>query len=57
MYISLNVSVYTACFPGVCRVQKSVSGPETGSMNGCEPSCRFWDLNPGPLQRQQYLTH
>jgi hypothetical protein len=23
----------------------------------CEPTCRRWELNPGPLQKHQMLSH
>lgn len=42
MSISLNVFMYTTCFPSAHKGQKSVSGPETGPMNGGELHWGFW---------------
>lgn len=31
------------------------SDSATGVIDGCEPSCGYWELNPGTLQGQQVL--
>lgn len=35
------------------RPEKGIRSPVTGVMNGCEPPCRFWEPNTGPLGEQQ----
>jgi hypothetical protein len=38
---------------GACKDQVRRTG--TGVVNGCEPVCGCWELNPGPLQEQPVL--
>ena len=60
-YLSvLQVCIYvhqgTTCVPHVCGGQRRQWFPETGVTDGCELLCRYWELNPGPLQEQVLLT-
>ena len=39
------------------RSEKGVGSSGTGVTDGCEPPCKCWELNLGPLQEQQvFLT-
>lgn len=39
------------CTPNTCtRPEEGVRSPETGVTGGCEPPCRYWELNPPPVQ-------
>lgn len=35
------------------RPAEGIRSPQTGVTDGCESQCQCWDLNPGPLQKQQ----
>lgn len=39
----------------ICAIYVSIGSSETGIMDGYEPACGFWKLNPGPLQEHQVL--
>ena len=39
----------------VWRSEEGIRSPETGVTGGCEPPCRCWEPNSGPLQEQQML--
>lgn len=50
-------SMFVCALPACWCSQRSEEGigirsPGTGVMNGCEPSCRCWELNSGTLQEQ-----
>ena len=34
------------------RPVEGIGSPGTGVIDGCEPLCGFWELNPDPLQEQ-----
>lgn len=38
------------------RSEEGNTSPGTVVMNGCEPPCRCWDLNLGPLQELLLTT-
>lgn len=41
----------------VWRSEEGIRSPETEVTGGCEPPCRCWEPNSGPLQEQQmHLT-
>lgn len=54
-FTSMYVYTYTTCISGLWRGQKKTFDPRTEDIDGCWPSCRCWDLNPGPYQEQQVL--
>jgi hypothetical protein len=35
------------------EIKRGVKFSRTEVMDGCEPFCGCWELNPGPLQEQQ----
>lgn len=37
------------------EIRRQCRSPGTGVIGGHQPLCRFWELNPGPLQKQQEL--
>ena len=48
------------CAPSVCLVpeeelEEGVGSPGIGFIGGCEPPCKCWELNPGPLEKQPML--
>lgn len=56
--------LYTSCFNCVvvcvlcmCLVplssEESATAPGTGIMDGCELTCRYWEVTPSPQQEQQ----
>lgn len=45
--------VYVAQVPGGC--QRGVMIPWNWNLDGSEPSCGCWELNPGSLQDQKVL--
>lgn len=50
----MNVYHIHACCPE--SSEEGIGSPKAGVMDGCVPSCGFWELNPGPLQEQVLLT-
>lgn len=45
----------TTCMPGTCGGQEKASAPLKLELDGCEPPCGFWEINPCPLQEQALL--
>lgn len=39
-----------------CTVCVPVGSPGTGTRNDCEPPCRCWESNLGPLQNKHHLA-
>jgi hypothetical protein len=39
-----------------CLQRPEVLCPGSGVTGACELSCECWELNPGPLQEQVFLT-
>lgn len=39
------------------RPEEGIKPPDTGVIDDCEPSCRYWDSNPRPLKEQPVLCH
>ena len=35
------------------RSEEGISTSRAGAMDGCELAWRYWELNPGPLEKQQ----
>lgn len=53
-FASLYVCVSYPCpVPAEVRRRHQVSGPRV--TNGHEPPCRWWELNPDPLEGQSVL--
>ena len=50
-----HIIIITAVFLLVC-VREGVRSPGTGVTGSCELPCRFWELNPGPLEEQPVLV-
>jgi hypothetical protein len=50
-YISIN-HVHAWCLQWP---EQGVRSPGAGITDHCEPPCRCWELNPGPLQEQPVL--
>lgn len=44
------------CAPGAQGVREVLGSPRTGVIDGHEPPCGSWELNPGPWQAQQVLV-
>ena len=62
LFLALYVFIYLliACLHKMyilCPKQprEGSRSPETGTTNGCEPPCGFWELKPGPLEEQPVL--
>lgn len=46
------INISTMCVPSAFGGQKEgIGAPEAGVLNGCEPPCVCWELNPGTLQK------
>ena len=43
------VYVYYLCDWTPQRLEEGTGYQRTGVTEGCEPPCRAWELNPGPL--------
>ena len=41
--------------PSPTQVRRWCQSPGTGVMNGCEPPCGCWELDPDPLEEQTML--
>lgn len=52
----LHVCLCTHLFLILMVVSKGIRPPGTQVMGVNEPLCRFWELNPSPLQKQQVLS-
>jgi hypothetical protein len=53
-FANMTVCVYLVhAFIDLQMSEDGVRFPETGGIDGCEPSCGHWDLNPDRLQEQQ----
>ena len=50
---ALNVCLCIICMPW--RLDGSITSPEVIVRDGCEPLCRCWELNVGPLEEQILL--
>lgn len=50
---SLQVCLYTICRPTEVRRGHGIC--TNGGMDGCEPPCRYWELNLCPLQEDLVL--
>ena len=50
----MYVSMWITCGPGACE-EKGKGSPGSGVKDGCEPTDRYWEQNPDPLQEQQVL--
>lgn len=58
VYESFAYMMFTqehACCPQ--RPEDGVESPGIGVTCGCEPLCRSWELNPGPMKEQQCSYH
>ena len=36
------------------KPEEGIGSPRIGVIHGCEPPCRRWELNLGPLQEQHH---
>ena len=39
----------------LCKLEEGIESSRIGITDGCEPSCRCWELNPGLLEDQSVL--
>lgn len=46
----MSVSYVHADYPQ--RPEEGIRSPRIGVRDGCEPTCRDWELNPGSLEQQ-----
>jgi hypothetical protein len=54
LHVCLSVCVLYAC--SASRIEKTALCPNrTGIRDGCEPPCRCWESNLGPLEEQPVL--
>lgn len=53
--VCLHMCIYITNMPGACKGQKKLDPAEL-VMAGYEPSCKFWELNPGPQLEQVLLS-
>lgn len=44
-----------SCVPCAWRPEDDIRHPGTGFIDGCESPCGYWELNTGPLEKQQML--
>ena len=49
------VHICVPCVPVPEETEEGLGSPETSYMSGCEPPCRWWELNLGLLQEQEIL--
>lgn len=54
-YLVAWVCICTACMSSALKVGRSIRSPGTGIVDNCEPPCKCWDSNPGPLQAQPVI--
>lgn len=55
LHMGISVLLVFVCIYhmyGSCRPKEGVVSPVTGVMNNCEPPCRCWQSNLGPLEEQ-----
>ncbi|KAL6037840.1 hypothetical protein STEG23_003238, partial [Scotinomys teguina] len=45
-----NMEEFGSLNPVLTEIRRS---PGIGVMDGCEPPCGYWELNPSPLEEQQ----
>jgi hypothetical protein len=43
----------TIWVPSAHKLKETLKLPASAVTDGCEPSCRCWELNPRPLEEQQ----
>ena len=48
-----HVYLCTMCVPGAFSSQKGIQTPGNGVINGCEPLCECWELNPDPCKKNK----
>jgi hypothetical protein len=57
MSFYFRVCMWTTCVQCPWRPEEAITCPGTGVIGGCEPLCRRWESNPGPvLEQPVFLT-
>jgi hypothetical protein len=58
IYLYLSISISTYVFVHVLlsvEAQRGIESLDTGVSDSCELPCGFWELNPGPQEKQTVL--
>lgn len=54
--LHVSISIHHECVWCLQRSEESIRFLGTGVMDGSEPPCGCWEVNPGPLQEQQTFS-